>query len=183
VSDDERRGARTPRISTVEDLAERVPVRRAIPLVVVETIGLSVLFAIYTVLGATSSTLAPLLVPPVVSYVLVVANPSAVGSRPGRVVASYAIAGTLGIGVSALPGPTFPEAVIATALVLLAMHTTGALHSPAIAVALIAVLTDYTSTAAVVALPLLLALAALVVALAWASHRLLGDADYPDRFW
>jgi hypothetical protein len=34
-----------------------------------------------------------------------------------------------------------------------------------------------------VALPLLLALAALVVALAWASHRLLGDADYPDRFW
>jgi CBS-domain-containing membrane protein len=183
MTDEPRGGTRTPRITTVDDLAERVPIRRAVPLVVVETIGLSVLFAAYAGLGATSSTLAPLLVPPVVSYVLLIANPTAVGSRPGRVVASYAIAGTIGIGVSALPGPTFPEAVAATALVLLAMHTTGALHSPAIAVALIAVLTDYTSTEAVVVLPLLLALSALVVALAWASHRTLGDADYPDRFW
>jgi CBS-domain-containing membrane protein len=98
-------------------------------------------------------------------------------------VGSYAIAATVGLGVSALPGPTFPEAVLAGALTMLAMHLTGALHSPAIAVAMIAVLADFTPVSAAQALPLVLLLAAGVVALAWGAHKLLGDADYPPRWW
>jgi CBS-domain-containing membrane protein len=122
-------------------------------------------------------------VPFAVSFVLVVANSGAPGARPVRVVGSYAIAAMVGLGVSALPGPTFPEAVLAGALTMLAMHLTGALHSPAIAVAMIAVLADFTPVSAAQALPLVLLLAAGVVALAWGAHKLLGDADYPPRWW
>ena len=118
-----------------------------------------------------------------VSFILVVANSSVPGSRPGRVVASYVIAGAVGLGVSALPGPTFPEAVAAGALTMLVMHLTGALHSPAIAVAVIAVLADFTPRQAVIALPLLFTLAVVVVVLAWGAHRVLGDADYPEKWW
>lgn len=171
------------RAKPVADLAERVPLDRAIPLVAVETLGLAVLFSIYWALDAGASVLAPLLVPPVVSFVLVVANSAAVGSRPGRVVTSYVIAGVVGLGVAALPGAAFPEAVLAGGVTMLAMHLTGALHSPAIAVAIIAVLADFSVTQAVLALPLLVLLSALVVGLAAAAHRVLGDMDYPPRLW
>lgn len=153
------------------------------PLVAVETLGLALLFAIYWLLDAGSSVLAPLLVPPVVSFVLVVANSAAVAARPARVVGAYAIAGLVGLGVAALPGPSFPEAVLAGALTMLFMHLTGALHSPAIAVCLIAVLANFSAAQAIVALPLLVLVAMLVVGLAWAAHRVLGDVAYPTAWW
>jgi CBS-domain-containing membrane protein len=167
----------------VEDLADRILWRRALPLVAVESLGLAVLFTIYWFLDARDSVLAPLLVPPVVSFVLVVANSSAPGSRPLRVAVSYLIAGVVGLGVSALPGPVMPEAVLAGALTMLAMHVTGALHSPAIAVAIIAVLADFTAGQAARALPLLFVLSVVVVALAWAAHKVLGDSEYPAHWW
>jgi CBS-domain-containing membrane protein len=151
--------------------------------VLVETAGLAVLFSVYAVLHANDSVLAPLLVPPVVSFVLVVAQPQAVGSRPGRVVGSYLIAGVVGLSLSASPGPDLLEAVAAGSLALLLMHLTGALHSPAIAVSLIAVMTEFSPMAAGSALPLLMGLSMLVVLLAWGAHRTLGDADYPARWW
>jgi CBS-domain-containing membrane protein len=174
---------RRVRVRPAADLADRLPVRQAIPLVLVETLGLGVIFAIYAVLDARDSVLAPLLVPFAVSFVLIVANSGATGARPLRVVGSYAIAALVGLGLSSLPGPTFPEAVLAGAVTMLAMHLTGALHSPAIAVAMIAVLADFSPVAAAQALPLVLLLASGVVALAWVAHRLLGDADYPATWW
>ena len=171
------------RVRSLDDLAERVPLRQALKLVAAETAGLAVLFLIFGALDAANSVLAPLLVPPAVSFVLVVANSSAPGSRPLRVVGAYGIAGVVGLGVSALPGPTLAEAVLASAITLLLMHVTGALHSPAIAANIIAVLADFTPRDAVVALPLLIGLAALVTVLAWAVHRILGDADYPTAWF
>ncbi|MDI1289018.1 MAG: HPP family protein [bacterium] len=167
----------------VRDLTDRLPLGQAAPLVTVETLGLAILFAFYAVLDTRESELAPLLVPLAVSYVLIVANSAARSARPLRVVGSYAIAGCVGLGISALPGPTFPEAVLAGGATMLAMHVTGALHSPAIAVAMIAVLANFTPVSAAQALPLLVILAALVVGLAWLSHRVLGDADYPAGWW
>ena len=171
------------RVQPARDLADRLPVRQAVPLVLVETLGLGFIFAIYAGLDALDSVLAPLLVPFAVSFILIVANSSAPGARPLRVVGSYAIAGGVGLAVSVLPGPTFPEAVMAGAVTMLAMHLTGALHSPAIAVAMIAVLANFTPAAALQAFPLVMLLAAGVVALAWAAHKVLGDAHYPKRWW
>lgn len=172
-----------PRAKPVADLSERLPLRRAVPLVAVEMLGLAVLLGIYGLLDAQQSVLAPLLVPPVVSFVLLVANPSSTGSRPLRVVASYAIAGIVGLGVASLPGPTLLEALLAGTITMLLMHVSGAVHSPAIAVALIAVFTNFGPGQAEIALPLLVLLAALVVGLAWAAHRALGDARYPPQWW
>lgn len=172
-----------PRVRPASDLADRLPFRQALPLVVVETLGLGIIFAIYAILDARDSALAPLLVPFAVSFILIVAQSSAPGARPLRVVGSYTIAAAVGLGVSALPGPTFPEAVLAGAFTMLAMHLTGALHSPAIAVAMIAVLANFTVASAVQALPLVILLAAGVVMLAWAAHKVLGDAAYPARWW
>ena len=174
---------RRARVRPAADLADRLPVRQAIPLVIVETLGLGIIFGIYAVLDARDSVLAPLLVPFAVSFVLIVANSGAPGARPLRVVGSYAIAAMVGLGVSALPGPTFPEAVLAGAVTMLAMHLTGALHSPAIAVAMIAVLANFSPVSAAQALPLVLLLATGVVTLAWAAHKVLGDANYPARWW
>jgi CBS-domain-containing membrane protein len=171
------------RVQPAADLADRLPIRRAVPLVLVETLGLGFIFAIYAVLDARDSVLAPLLVPFAVSFILIVANSAAPGARPFRVVGSYVIAGAVGLAVSVLPGPTFPEAVLAGAVTMLAMHLTGALHSPAIAVAMIAVLASFTPTSAVQAFPLVVLLAAGVVTLAWAAHKVLGDAHYPKRWW
>jgi len=171
------------RAQPAADLADRLRVRQALAHVLVDTLGLGIIFAIYAVLDARDSVLAPLLVPFAVSFILIVANSAAPGARPMRVIGSYAIAGAVGLGVSALPGPTFPEAVLAGALTMLAMHLTGALHSPAIAVAMIAVLANFTLSSAVQALPLVVLLAVGVVTLAWAAHKVLGDADYPARWW
>jgi CBS-domain-containing membrane protein len=77
----------------------------------------------------------------------------------------------------------FAEAVVAGGLTMLAMHLTGALHSPAIAVAIIAVLANFSRGEALMALPLLFLLSLLVVCLAWSAHKVLGDLKYPSRLW
>jgi CBS-domain-containing membrane protein len=174
---------RVPRVRPVTDLSERLTLRRALPLVGVEVLGLALLLSIYAALHAQRSVLAPLLVPPVVSFVLIIATATAVGSRPGRVVVSYLIAGVFGLGVAIIPGPPIVEAVVAGGLALLAMHLTGAMHSPAIAAAIIAALARFGVADAARALPLLLAVAVVVVVLAWLAHRVLGDEHYPARIW
>jgi CBS-domain-containing membrane protein len=146
---------RRARVRPAADLADRLPVCQAIPLVLVETLGLGIIFGIYALLDARDSVLAPLLVPFAVSFVLIVANSGTPGARPLRVVGSYVIAAMVGLGVSALPGPTFPEPVLA----------------------------NFTPASAARALPLVLLLATGVVTLAWAAHKVLGDADYPARWW
>jgi len=174
---------RPSRVGGVEDLADQLTWRNALTLAAIETLGLALLFGAYAVVHARSSVLSALLVPPTVSYVLIVANPVARGSRPLRVLAAYAIAGGVGLTCSALPGPNLPAAVLSGFCTLIVMHRTGALHSPAIAVAFIAVLADLSAARALIALPLLLGLCVVVVVLAWATHRILGDATYPTRWW
>ena len=52
-------------------------------------------------LDARESVLAPLLVPPAVSFVLVFVTSDAPGARPLRVLASYVIAGTVALAWAA----------------------------------------------------------------------------------
>lgn len=174
---------RIRRAQPVDDLAERLSLRRAIPLVAVETGGLAILLVLYAALHAQQSVLAPLLVPPAVSFVLVVANPTAASARPVRIVVSYLIAGSFGLGLALVGGPALLDALVAGSLTLLFMHLVGALHSPAIAIAMIAALAEFSPADAARALPLLSALAVLVAVLAWAVHRVMADATYPDRLW
>lgn len=174
---------RIRRAQPVDDLAERLPLRRAIPLVAVETGGLAVILIVYAALHAQQSVLAPLLVPPAVSFVLVVANPTAASARPIRIIVSYLIAGSFGLGLALAGGPTLLDALVAGSLTLLVMHLVGALHSPAIAIAMIAALADFGPADAALALPLLCGMALLVAVLAWGVHRVLADATYPDRLW
>jgi CBS-domain-containing membrane protein len=66
---------------------------------------------------------------------------------------------------------------------MLLMHLLGIFHAPAIAIPMIAVLTSASTGIALLALPLLVLLAGLVVVLAWATHRVLGDVNYPQAWW
>lgn len=178
-----RRFRRPPRVHPVADLSARKSFKRALALAAVETLGLAVLFTIYWLLDVRDSLLAPLMFPPVVSFLLVLSTSSAVISRPLRIMAAYIVAGTIGFAVAALPGATFVEAGVAGGLTMLCMHLLGAFHAPATAIPLIVVLTYTAESSALVALPLLILLAALVVFLAWGAHRILGDADYPQAWW
>lgn len=176
---------RTPGAWRVQpvDPADRVPLSRAIPLVVVETMGVTVLFAVYYVLRLRSSDAAPYLIPPVVSFVLVFVTAHAPGSRPLRVVAGYAIAATCGLLIGCLPLHSFAAAILAGAVTLLLMHLWGAFHAPAVTTALVAGLLHHSLSDALVTLPMLIGLAILVVVLVWVAHHLLGDRTYPQRWW
>ena len=174
--------SRPSRVQSVEP-TERVPLGRAIPLVVAEVLGLTTLSVLYWALDVQYGVLAPYLVPPLVSFVLVFATAHNPASRPLRVVASYGIAGAIGLLVGTWPIPGIIAGVLAGALTLLTMHLVGAFHAPAVAAALIAAYVDHTIATALVTLPLLVGLAGLVVLLVWLTHRLLGDEDYPQRWW
>ena len=171
------------RVHPVVDLSQRKPLKRAIALASVETLGLSALFLIYWLLNIRDSILAPLMFPPVVSFLLVLATSSSPISRPLRIIAAYVVAGTIGLVFAALPGPVFIEAVIAGGLTMFCMHLLGAFHAPATAIPLIMVLTFTSTTLALEVLPLLILLAIMVVFLAWGAHRILGDANYPQAWW
>ena len=97
--------------------------------------------------------------------------------------ASYVIAGSFGLGLALASGPVLLDALVAGTLTLLFMHLVGALHSPAIAISMIAALAEFSAADALRALPLLVVLAALVSVLAWAAHRVMADATYPDHLW
>jgi len=171
------------RIQPVSDPTQRLPWNRLIPLVAVETLGVSLLLLAYLFFASLDAPAEPLLLGPVVTYVLVFATSGSPASRPLRVLVSYAIAGVIGLGVAALPGPTILMAILGTGVILLLMHLVGAFHAPAVAVALIAEISDPTWSVALVMFPALLALVILAVVLVWATHQLLGDRQYPDRWW
>lgn len=165
------------------DPTTRLPLKRLIPLVLVETAGMAILFAIYRLLDMGQTPLAPLIVPPLVSFALVFATAHAPASRPLRVIAAYVIAGFFGLGMACVPGSRLLNAVIAALLTLLVMHATGAFHAPAVAVSMAAVLTEGDWHVAVPAFPLLIATAIVAVFLAWGAHKILGDDTYPDKWW
>ncbi|MBI1351906.1 MAG: hypothetical protein GC156_12400 [Actinomycetales bacterium] len=174
--------SRPARVRTVEP-DERVDWRRAVPLVLAETFGLGILSVLLWVFDANNSVLAPYLVPPLVSFVLVFATAHSPASRPLRVLVAYTIAATMGLAIGAIPAPRVVTAIVAAAVTLLLMHLLGAFHAPAVAAALIAAFISHTWATALATLPLLVGLAVLVLALVWVTHRLLGDQQYPNKWW
>jgi CBS-domain-containing membrane protein len=178
-----KRMKRPARMHPVADLSQRKPFKQACALAGIETVGLSVLFLAYWLLQINGSVLAPLIAPTVVSFMLVLTTSGLAISRPLRVVAAYVAAGSVGFSIAALPGPIFIKAVLAGGITMLLMHLLGIFHAPAIAIPMIAVLTSASTGIALLALPLLVLLASLVVVLAWATHRVLGDVNYPQAWW
>jgi CBS-domain-containing membrane protein len=167
----------------LDEAWERLPLRMALPLVVAETIGLSVLFVAYSLLDAVDSVLAPLLIPPVVTLMILIAIPRSVSSRPLRILVSYAIATGTGLLLTAVIGHELPATILIGFLTLLAMHLTGTLHPPAVAMALVASTTTLPGSDDILALFFVLAVVLGVIAWAWLGHRLLGDREYPRRWW
>jgi CBS-domain-containing membrane protein len=167
----------------LDDPSERLSPRLAIPLVLVETVGLSVLFAGYGALDAENSDLAPLLIPPVVTLAVLVAMPRSVSSRPLRILLAYTIAAATGLLMTAVFGHSVALTVGIGFLTLLFMHTTGTMHPPAVAAALVASRSTLDGLEAALALPFLLGVIILVLLWAWLGHRLLGDRDYPRQWW
>lgn len=167
----------------LDDPSERLSARLAIPLVVVETVGLSALFIAYGALDAVDSDLAPLLIPPVVTLAVLVAMPRSVSSRPLRILLSYTIAAATGLLLTAVFGHSIPLTVVIGFLTLLFMHTSGTMHPPAVAAALVASRSTLDGTEAALALPFLLGVIVVVLTWAWLGHRLLGDRDYPRQWW
>lgn len=183
IQESRKRLKRPSRVHPVADLSQRKSFKQASALAGIETVGLSILFFAYWLLHISGSVLAPLLAPTVVSFLLVLTTSGSPMSRPLRVIAAYAVAGCVGFAIAALPGPDFIKAVLAGGITMLLMHLFGVFHAPAIAIPMIAVLTSASAGIAVLALPLLVLLAVLVVVLAWATHRVLGDANYPQAWW
>ena len=167
----------------LDDPSERLGLTLAIPLVIVETIGLSVLFAAYLALDAVDSDLAPLLIPPVVTLAVLVAMPRSVSSRPLRILLAYTIAASTGLLITAVLGHSIVLTVAIGFLTLLLMHTTGTMHPPAVAAALVASRSSLEGTESVLALPFLLGVVVIVLVWAWLGHRLLGDREYPQQWW
>lgn len=167
----------------LDDPSERLSPRLALPLVAVETVGLAALFATFFVLETIDSELAPLLIPPVVTLATLVAMPRSVSSRPLRILASYAIAATSGLVIIAVFGHSLLLTILVGFLTLLLMHLTGTMHPPAVAAALVASRSTLDGTEALVALPFMLAVVVGVLLWAWLGHMLLGDRQYPHRWW
>jgi len=167
----------------LDDPSERLSLRLALPLVTVETLGLSVLFVGYGLLDRVDSALAALLIPPIVTLAILVSMPRAVSSRPLRILLAYAIAASSGLLMVAMFGHSIALTVLVGFLTLLLMHLTGTMHPPAVATALVASRSTLDGVEAAVALPFVLGAVALVLVWAWLGHRLLGDRDYPSRYW
>ena len=68
------------------DSPTRMPMRKLLALVGVQTLGLAVILGVSGLLEGDLSLLHALLVPPLVSFVLIVAQPELPGSRPLRVI-------------------------------------------------------------------------------------------------
>jgi CBS-domain-containing membrane protein len=165
------------------DPATRLPLKRLIPLVLVETIGMALLFGIYHLLDMGRTPLAPLIVAPIVTFALVFATANTKSARPLRVIVAYVIAGFFGLGMACVPGSRPLNSILAAFLTLLVMHAAGAFHAPAVAVSMTAVLTEAEWRDALPAYPLLIATAISAVLLAWAAHKVLGDRTYPTKWW
>lgn len=167
----------------LDDPSERLSPRLALPLVTVETVGLAVLFGLYFLLDERDSELAPLVVPPVVTLATLVAMPRSASSRPLRILLSYTIAASTGLLATVAFGHSVPLTVLIGAVTLMLMHTTGTMHPPAVATALVASRSTLVGGEAALALPIVLIVVVVVIAWAWLGHRLLGDPDYPRQWW
>ena len=167
----------------LDDPTERLSPRLALPLVAVETLGLAVLFGLYFLLEARNSELAPLMIPPVVTLATLVAMPRSASSRPLRILVSYTIAASAGLLMTAAFGHGIPLTVLIGAITLMLMHTTGTMHPPAVATALVASRSTLVGGEAALALPFVLGVVLVVILGAWLGHRLLGDRDYPRQWW
>ncbi len=177
------RYGRLSRVQPVSDPTERPPWSRLLPLVAAETLGIGVLLLVYSLTSGDDPLSSAILLPVIVTFALVFATANSPASRPGRVLAAYALAGIIGLAAAAVPGPTLPMAIIGTGITLLAMHLTGTFHAPAIAVTITAEIADPSWQQALIALPLLLVFAAIAIGLVWMTHRLIGQHDYPEKWW
>lgn len=167
----------------LDDPSERLTLRLALPLVAVETIGLSVLFSGYLLLERVDNELAPLLIPPVVTLAVLVATPRSVSSRPLRILMAYTIAAGSGLLLTAALGHSIVLTVVIGFLTLLLMHLSGTMHPPAVATALVASRSRLDGLEAALSLPFILGVVLFVLGWAWLGHRVLGDRDYPSQWW
>ena len=171
------------RIRPYSDASIRLPWGQAVAMAAVEAAGIAIAFAFFIAAGLDERHVHTLLVPPLLTFVLVFVTADAPASRPLRVFASYAIVGAISLAAAPLSIPEWAKAVIAVGLSMIAMHRLGLFHPPAIAVALLASLGDYTPAEALITYPSLLLLAVLALGLAWLAHRVFGDRTYPARWY
>lgn len=179
MTEESPRGPSRPLI----DSPTRMPMRKLLALVGAETVALAIILAVSGLLEGDLSFVHTLLVPPLVSFVLIVAQPELPGSRPLRVLGAYALTGFLGIGLSLLPLPGVVLGAIAGATALFFMYLLGVLHAPAFAVPFSAILAGYVLSDAPKAYGILMIYTVLVIVMAAVTNRVLGYRSYPDKWW
>ena len=165
------------------DSVTRMPMRRLLRLVACETVALAVILGVSGVLEGGLSFVHTLLIPPLVSFVLIVAQPELPGSRPLRVLGAYVVTGILGIGLSVLPFPGTVLGVVAGALTLFLFYVLGVFHAPAFAVPFAAIMAGYVVSDAPKAFGILMIYTVVVIGMATATNRLLGYRSYPEKWW
>ena len=160
-----------------------MPMRKLLQLVACETVALAVILGVSGVLEGGLSFVHTLLIPPLVSFVLIVAQPELPGSRPLRVLGAYVVTGIVGIGLSILPLPGTVLGVVAGALTLFMFYVLGVFHAPAFAVPFAAIMAGYVLSDAPKAFGILMIYMVLVIGMAIATNRLLGYRSYPEKWW
>lgn len=171
------------RIHPYSDASIRLSLPQALAMAAVEVAGVVLAFWAFAASGLDERHVHTLLVPPLLTFILVFVTADAPASRPLRVFACYAIVGAVSLTAAVLPLPSLAVAAIAVGVSMVAMHRLGLFHPPAIAVALLASLSDFTIEQALASYPVLLLLAALAIGMAWIAHRLVGDRSYPTRWY
>ena len=174
---------RLGRVQPITDTTERMPVGNLVSLVLVETLGIAIIIGSSRLLAGELDFIHTLLIAPIVTFVLIVAQPQLPGSRPFRVLAAYASAGIIGIGLAAFTWPITIRGIIAAAVTLFVMYLLGIFHAPACAVPFAALLLSFELLDAPRAYLILMTYTALVVVLAIMANRLLGYRSYPERWW
>ena len=161
----------------------RMPMRKLLLLVACQTVALALILGVSGVLEGGLSFVHTLLVPPLVTFVLIVAQPGLPGSRPLRVLGGYVVAGIFGIGLSILPFPGTVLGVVAGAIILFLFYLLGVFHAPAFAVPFAAIMAGYALSDAPKAFGILMIYTVLVIGLALATNRLLDYRSYPEKWW
>lgn len=179
MTEESRQGLSRPLI----DSTTRMPMRKILLLVAFQTVALAVILAVSGALEGGLSFVHTLLVPPLVTFMLIVAQPELPGSRPLRVLSAYAVTGILGIGLSVLPLPGTVLGVVAGAITLFLFYALGVFHAPAFAVPFAAIMAGYVFSDAPAAFGVLMIYTVLVIGLAIATNRMLGHHSYPAKWW
>lgn len=161
----------------------RMPVRHALLMTAIEVVGLAILLVVFAVTGADDEHIRVLLVPPLLTFVLVFVTAQTPASRPGRIMASYAIVGAISLAAATLSMPWHLNVLLAVGLSMLAMHLLGIFHPPALAVAILAPLAGFTVQQALIDYLALLGFAALALVLVFIGQRLFVDRSYPSAWY